>query len=178
MGMRPVASILAHAGIAAACLALSGCESEETVSEPSKSSSAVVPRGNYVIDAETGETRAHFTDAEGRTTTLRSGEKVPVALPQGFTVFEGATVIKNTRVEQADGTIVLLELRSPASRGEMVDFYRKEAEAAGIEVNLELETGPMTMIGGTAPDGSSFSFTAKRDGAATEAQLSVGRGLR
>ncbi len=40
-----------------------------------------------------------------------------------------------------------------------------------------LDSGPMTMIGGENADGTSFSFTATREGEVTRAQLSIGRGL-
>ena len=108
---------------------------------------------------------------------MRSGEKVPVALPAGFAVYPGASVTNNTRVEQADGLLVLLNLESDATPQEMVSYYRNQAEAAGIDVATSLESGPVTMIGGEGADGTSFSFTATRQGAVTEAQLSIGRGL-
>ena len=53
----------------------------------------------------------------------------------------------------------------------------RAAEAAGIDVATSLESGPVTMIGGEGADGTSFSFTATRQDAVTEAQLSIGRGL-
>ena len=161
----------------AACLALGACQDDRPPADPPADAAPAVARGSYDIDPETGETRARFTDADGRTTTLRSGEKVPVALPTGYTVYPGARVINNTRVEQRDGAIVLLELESAASVEDMVGFYRNEAEANGIEVGVELETGPTTTIGGMTPEGSSFSFTATRSEGLTEAQLAVGRGI-
>ncbi len=53
------------------------------------------PRVSYDIDARTGETSARHTDGDGTTTTMRSGEKVPVALPAGFAVYPGASVTNN-----------------------------------------------------------------------------------
>ncbi len=171
---NPIPFLVALSG---ACLSLLGCEERNTVTAPSEASDRAPQRGSYDIDAETGETRAHFTDTEGRTTVLRSGERVPVVLPAKFTVFPGATVVNNTRVEQRDGTVVLLEFESAEPVAELIGFYRKQAESSGIAVDLTIQTGPMAMIGGKANDGSSFSFTATRTGDTTRAQLSVGRGL-
>ena len=175
MSRTPHAARLA--AFTAAAIAIAGCSSESADTEAAEPEEEVATRGSYDIDATTGETRASYTDDEGTTTTMRSGEKVPVSLPAGFAVYPGARVTNNTRVEQADGLLVLLNLESEATPDEMVAFYRKQAEAAGIDVETTLTTGPMTMIGGEDGDGTSFSFTATREGDVTEAQLSLGRGL-
>ena len=86
-------------------------------------------------------------------------------------------IVNNTRVEQAGGLLVLLDLESEAPLEDMVSYYRKQAEAAGVDVATSIQSGPMTMIGGEASDGTSFSFTATREGEVTTAQLSIGRGL-
>ena len=165
------------AAFSAAALALSGCGGDAEDTEGASAGDGAEPRGSYDIDARTGETSARHTDGDGTTTTMRSGEKVPVALPAGFAVYPGASVTNNTRVEQADGLLVLLNLESDATPQEMVSYYRDQAEAAGIDVATSLESGPVTMIGGEGADGTSFSFTATRQDAVTEAQLSIGRGL-
>lgn len=161
---------------AALILALAACGSDASEDEGVQQG-AGAPRGSYAIDAATGETSARHTDEAGTVTTMRSGEKVPVALPAGFTLYPGARVTNNTRVEQADGLLVLLNFESEATPEVMSAFYRREAEAAGIEVATALENGPMVMIGGEAAGGTSFSFTATRQGEVSQAQLSVGSGL-
>ena len=163
-----------------AVLALGACSSEkgdDAASGTGEAAQSVQPRGSYDIDRETGETRARFTDNDGTTTIMRSGEKVPVRLPSGFTVYPDATVTNNTRVEQADGLLVLINLETDAPLDELVGYYRNEADAAGIDVATSLQSGPMTMIGGENGDGTSFSLTATRDRDTTRAQLSIGRGL-
>ena len=163
---------------AIAALSLAGCGTENRGGEnPTAAEEETAARGSYDIDAATGETRARYTDDDGTTTTMRSGESVPVALPAGFAVYPGARIVNNTRVEQAGGLLVLLDLESEAPLEDMVSYYRKQAEAAGVEVATSIQSGPMTMIGGEASDGTSFSFTATREGEVTTAQLSIGRGL-
>ncbi|MFW2351538.1 hypothetical protein [Qipengyuania sp.] len=165
------------AAFATAAVALAGCSSEGSPPTQEGAEPEEAPRGSYDIDSETGETRARHTDTDGTTTTLRSGEKVPVALPAGFSLYPGARVTNNTRVEQADGLLVLLNFESAAMPEDLARFYRTQAEAAGIEVDTSLQSGPMTMIGGESAEGTSFSFTATRKDEMTQAQLSVGRGL-
>lgn len=162
---------------ATAALALAGCGGEGADGDGETPGEESPPRGSYAIDGDTGETRAHYTATDGTTTTMRSGEKVPVALPAGFTLYPGAKVTNNTRVEQADGLLVLLDFESAADPEELTGFYREQAEAAGIEVATALQNGPMRMIGGEGGDGTSFSFTATRKGEVTRGQLAIGRGL-
>ncbi len=164
------------------CLALAlttaGCERIEDEPQTEAQSDPQLPRGSYDIDSETGETRATYRNDDGTTTTMRSGEAVPVDLPAGFELYPAATVTNNTRVEQPDGAMVLLNLESRDDPSALVAFYRDQAEAAGIDVDLELDTGSMIMIGGQAESGSSFSFTATRQNGTTQGQLSVGQGSR
>jgi hypothetical protein len=174
--MKPRTPFARLAVIASATLVLAACGGETSESQ-SVTDDAEEARGSYDIDTVTGETRAEYTDEDGTTTTMRSGESVPVELPTGFTVYPGAKVVNNTRVQQADGLLVLLNLESDDSPEKMVAFYRKQAEAAGIDIAMTLQSGPMTMIGGEKPEGASFSFTATREGEVTSAQLSVGAGL-
>ncbi len=175
MNRAPHAARLA--AFVGASLAIAACSSEDAGGSSAAAKDEVEPRGSYDIDASTGETRARYTDDDGTTTTMRSGEKVPVELPAGFTVYPGATVTNNTRVEQADGLLVLLNLESAATPEEMTTYYREQAETAGIDVVTSLQSGPMKMIGGESGEGTSFSFTATRNDDLTEAQLSIGRGL-
>ncbi|MEX0342380.1 MAG: hypothetical protein AB3N06_07325 [Erythrobacter sp.] len=165
------------AAFVSASLAITACGAQTSDKAGVDEEGDSDPRGTYDIDRETGETSARYVDEAGTTTTMRSGQKVPVSLPQNFTVFPGATVTNNTRVERAGGQLVLLALESEATPDEMIAHYRAQAEAAGIDVAMALETGATQMIGGERPDGTSFSFTAKREEDLTEAQLSIGRGL-
>ena len=173
--MDRIADFARLAAFATAALALAGCGGEGADAENGEEVAA--PRGSYAIDAESGETRARHTDADGTTTTLRAGKAVPVVLPEGFALYPGARVTNNTRVEQADGLLVLLDFEVEARPEDVTGFYRQQAEAAGIDVATALENGPMRMIGGESADGTSFSFTATRKGEVTSAQLSIGRGL-
>ncbi|QYJ06631.1 hypothetical protein [Qipengyuania flava] len=174
--MKHTARLARFSFIASTALVLAACGGDASEAERA-ADEAEETRGSYDIDTATGETSARYTDEDGTTTTMRSGESVPVELPTGFTVYPGATVVNNTRVEQADGLLVLLNLESEDTPEEMVAFYRKQAEEAGIDIAMSIQSGPTTMIGGEQAGGASFSFTATREEDTTSAQLSVGSGL-
>ena len=176
-GMTRSSLVVRFPVLAAVAIAIAGCGGRDDTADEVSEREGTAPRGSYEIDPATGETRASFTDDEGAVTTMRSGERVPVALPAGFKLYPGARITNNTRVDQADGQLVLINLASEATPEEMVAFYRNQAEAAGIDVAMSLESGSMTMIGGESSDGTSFSFPATRENDTTQAQLSIGRGI-
>lgn len=176
-GMHRLPDFARLVAFATAALALAGCGGEPADGDGETAGEESSPRGSYAIDGDTGETSAQYTADDGTTTTMRSGEKVPVSLPAGFALYPGAKVTNNTRVEQADGLLVLLDFESAAQPEELTGFYREQAEAAGIDVATALQNGPMRMIGGESADGASFSFTATRKGEVTRGQLAIGHGL-
>ncbi|QKG70332.1 hypothetical protein [Erythrobacter mangrovi] len=132
--------------------------------------------GTYEIDG--GETKASITDQDGTVTTLRAGEQVPVELPQGFSIAPGFKVLNNTHVERDGGSFVLLTLQGDAPVEEVIAFYRKQAEAAGIEVTVSIPTGESTTIAGEGKDGLAFSAMASRSGDKTAVQLTLTQGLK
>ncbi|RXZ65649.1 hypothetical protein [Pelagerythrobacter rhizovicinus] len=162
---------LAMVGMAA--LLLAGCGSEGSGTVEGEDGTVA----HYKVDEASGEVNATLETADG-TATMRSGADVPVELPRGFTIYPGAKVTTNTVFEQADANGALVTMESDASPEEMVAFYRKQAEAAGVEIGLNMNTDTMQMIGGDAPDGATFSFTATRKDGGTTAQLMVGEAFR
>lgn len=162
---------LAMAGMAALLLAGCGSEGSGTVEDENGEVA------HYKVDESSGEVNATLETADG-TATMRSGADVPVELPRGFTIYPGAEVTTNTVFEQADANGALVTMKAEASPEEMVAFYRKQAEAAGVEISLNMNTDTMQMIGGDAPDGATFSFTATRKDDGTTAQLMVGEAFR
>lgn len=132
--------------------------------------------GSYSIDQDNGETVARITTDEG-TAEMRSGQNVPVDLPAGFKVFPDARVVSNTTFSQSDSKGSLVILESDADPDAMADYYRKQAEDAGIKIELEMSVNGGKMIGGQSEGGTTFSFNASREDGVTAAQLMVGEKL-
>jgi hypothetical protein len=119
--------------------------------------------GEYSIDSATGETSARIETEEG-TAVMRSGPGVPVNLPDGFSVYPGASVVSNTVVDHANGTSgSLITFRSQDTPQQISAYYRREAEAAGYKISLEMNVGDGMLIGGEKPGGAVFSLNTAND---------------
>ncbi|WP_374406099.1 hypothetical protein [Pelagerythrobacter sp.] len=151
-----------------AVLALAACGSE-------RSGTQEVAAGDA---SEAGDAVTATIETDEGTARMRSGADVPVDLPRGFSIFPGAEVASNTVFDQAGSKGALLTMESDAPAAEMIAFYRRQAEAAGIELELNLDTDTMQMIGGKSADGSPFSFTATKGEGGTTGQLMVGEAFR
>ena len=122
-------------------------------------------------------------DGSEVTVTAEDGSEVVSAvgtgeaeLPDGFSIYPGATVISSTTVTQADGGGALILMQSDATPAEMVSFYRQQAEAAGIEIQMNADVNGSSMLGGEGAGGMTFSFSASPNGDGTSGQLIVGAG--
>ena len=155
-------------------IALSACGSD--IADGSGDGEAGRDAGTYEVDAETGETRASITTEDG-TTTMVAGENVAADLPDGFTLYPGAEVISTINIGRGKGQGVMLSFASDDPSEDLVAFYRKQAEEAGVKIEMVLETGRMTMIGGEGPGNTQMTFQTDSEGSRTTGQLTVSRGL-
>lgn len=119
----------------------------------------------------------------GHATATASGEAAAATteqgktLPAGFSVFPGAQVQSESSFSSPDGTGALLNMTSDASPQAMLEFYRKQAEAAGAEITLNSTKGGHVMLAGKGKDGLGFTFNAGPAEGKTSAQLMIGQGL-
>ena len=132
--------------------------------------------GSYQVDRDGDETTATVKTADG-TMRMRSGADVPVDLPRGFSIYPGATIISNTTFDGEQGKGALVSIESSDAAAELVDFYKGQAEKAGVDIEMEMTAGDMSMIGGRTDGGTTFSFTATREEAKTTGQLMVGEDM-
>lgn len=155
--------------------ALTACGAQES---ESRQETRLEAAGRYDIDPATGSVSAEHTDADGMITRLEAGGRLPVALPEPFTLFPGAEVLHNTRVEQADARLVYLDFTTDKQVADVVAFYRAEAMRAGIATHVDIGGSDIRTLGGeNLALQLRFSLTARREGAVTTAQLVVGRGF-
>lgn len=152
-----------------AALALGACGSEATGAFTAADSR----NAPYTIDPDSGETSMTITGKDGDA-TMRSGAKVPVSLPDGFTLFPGSRVVTNTVVERPGGRGTLITFEADAPAGKVLSHYRDAARAAGFDIRIEMNTNGTLMVGGERKgEGSSFSVTAT-DGSPTSGQIIIG----
>ena len=130
------------------------------------------PTPNYSRDAESGETRARIAGG-GDAADMRSGARIPVALPPGLTMYPGARVLDNTVVERAGSRRVLIEFETPDPISQVILFYRTQMQAAGASLTLDLDGADAASIGGRTAAGGDIALTARRSSGRTIVQLSA-----
>jgi hypothetical protein len=155
-------------GIAA--LLLAGCGSSDSGTVETEDGTV-----EYDVERGGGEAQMRFTDDEGNETTINAGADVAASLPDGFTVYPGAQVASSTVMSGNEGQGSMTVMTSSASPQDMIAHYRRQAEAAGFAIEMEMTTNDTMMIGGEGPGGQSFSFNASPSGGETTGMLMIGR---
>lgn len=98
------------------------------------------------------------------------------SLPDGFTAYPGADVTAGTAITTGTGGGVIMVMSSTDPAQRVIDFYREQAEAAGVTISQSATAGSNLIIGGEGPDGTVLTASAApgADGV-TIIQLTVGR---
>ena len=133
--------------------------------------------GTVTLETDTsgGETEMRMTDEDGNEAVYTTGANADIDLPAGFTIYPGADVTSTTALTGNDGQGAMVMMSSEASPADMMAHYRKQAEAAGIEIQMEMKSGETSVIAGESPDGVSFTFNATPNGAVTNGTLMIGK---
>lgn len=135
-------------------------------------------RVEYDVDRDGGDTQITMRGEDGEEVVINSGRGAnSVDLPDGFSLYPGARVISTANINQADGQGSMVMMQSDASPDEMVSFYRRQAEDAGIAIQMEMNSNGNAMIAGEGEGGVSFSFNATPSDDGTLGQLMIGRDL-
>ena len=158
--------------VAVAALALSSCGSETSGTFTTDEGET----GEYTIDQNNGEASMTIETPDGAV-SMRTGADVPVNLPAGFSLFTGAEILSNTIIDQEGEIGALVTFTSVKSPKEIVNFYREEAEAAGIDVQIEADINGGKMLGGEGDNGTTFSVSAHPTEDNTTAQLVISEQL-
>jgi hypothetical protein len=161
-------------GVSAAALLLASCGGPDAEGTIETEDGDVT----YSVDGDGDEVNIDMTGPDGEEVSIRSGDGASSDLPDGFSVYPGATVVTSANIDTSDGQGSVVVLSTDASLDEVVTFYRGQAEAAGVDIQSEMTVNGMRIIGGEGPDGLTFGATASpgEDGATT-VQLTIGRGL-
>lgn len=127
---------------------------------------------SYAVNEKDGVVTARVRSQDG-TATMESGTGVEAKLPAGFGMMPGARVLSASNItgDQGSGSMVLFETDRPVA--EVIAHYRRQAEAAGVKIQIEMNTNGTEMIGGEG-GGLTFSLTASRSDDLTSGQLTVG----
>lgn len=154
---------------AVATLALAACSSEKSGTFETDDGD----KGEYTVDGDEGGVKASITTEDG-TATMQSGENVKADLPAGFTVYPGAKVVSATNVDGGGSKGSLVMMETGDSPDKVTDFYRKQAEAAGIKIEMEMSINGGKMIGGKGEGGKMFTLNTTDNDGTTGIQLTAG----
>ncbi|MHA7819467.1 MAG: hypothetical protein ACX930_07485 [Erythrobacter sp.] len=136
-------------------LALAGCGGSEPSGEVTTEDG---DSGEYTFDTESGETSMTITDGDGET-TLRAGSNVAPNLPDGWTIYPGASIQNVINVDGGENAGSMVTMRVDAKQDQVIEHYRKEAEVAGYIIHMDLTTATNKVIAGDKRDGSNFSVS-------------------
>jgi ABC-type glycerol-3-phosphate transport system substrate-binding protein len=123
-----------------------------------------------------GDTRIALQGDDGERVTIQGGQSGQTDLPDGFTVYPGATVTSSTTINTGTGGGVIMVMSSPDGAEKVIDFYRTQAEAAGVTISQNATAGNNRIIGGQSADGLALTASAAPGvNGVTIIQLTVGR---
>lgn len=159
--------------IVALTLAVVAC-GEETGGE-AVSDDSVDTASEYVIDSDTGEESMTITTPDGEV-AMRSGSAVPIDLPAGFSVMDDARIISNTVVDQTDGKGAIVAFETTQNLEDVIAFYRDQAEAAGVNLEVDMTVNESRVLAGESASDLTFSLNANPIAEGTRVQLVVGQG--
>jgi hypothetical protein len=133
------------------------------------------PDGEVTIDdTENGEVRITSKDGQSVTIDQRGGNDAQ--WPDGFDPYPGATVTSDIAMGGGSGSGKIIAFTSTDPPQEVADFFRRQAEEAGFEIEMEMSVNEGKMVAGEKPDGTGFAINASADEEGTSASLTVGRG--
>ncbi len=132
------------------------------------------PDGEVTIDdTERGDIRITSKDGASVTVDQRGGNDAQ--WPEGFDPYPGATVTSDIAMGGEGRAGKIIAFTSSDAPAVVADFYRRQAEAAGFEIEMELTVNEGRMLAGERTDGTGFAINASADEGGTSASLTVGR---
>ena len=134
----------------AAASVLAACGSDAPDAE-------AVEEGNFTVDPETGDTTSSIITEDG-SASFKSGASVDADLPAGFSIYPGAEIVSVTNISRGENKGAMVTMLSDASAAELAAFYREQAQAAGVAIELDMTVDDGIMLGGTGADGLNFSL--------------------
>ncbi len=140
----------------ATAAALAGCGGSDT--QEGTFESADGEEGSYAISSDDDGQSAVSIKTEDGEFNMRMGSGGTVNYVEGLSGYPGMAVINSTDVNYGEGRNASVTFMTKDKPAEVVEFYRKQAEAGGFKVNTEVKMDQSLIIGGDAEDGRTFSL--------------------
>ena len=127
----------------------------------------------YEADSDGTEVSFSASNDNGEVMQINSGGGVEVDLPDGYTLFPGASVVTNMNMVRNDMNIANIIFNSTAQPAQVAEFYRDQAVAAGIEINNEATINGAVIFSGVGEGDTTFNISASPSEGGSSAQLSL-----
>lgn len=108
---------------------------------------------------DAGEAASYTITTDEGVMTAQSGGAANVRLPAGYSLYPGANVVSQSSIKTGEGSSLNVAMEAAGGGNQIVDFYRKQATAAGVEIESEIKTGEMQIISGKDKAGLTFSLS-------------------
>ncbi len=114
-----------------------------------------------------------ITNEDGETFTISETSGRDAAWPEGFSAYPGAMEVTNTTMgtDEAASHVITFESKDPFDQ--IVDFYRKQATAAGFKITMDIKVDNGQMLTGESSDGRTLSLSTETVSDAVDVILSV-----
>lgn len=155
-------------------LALASCGDKETASGTVVGADG--EKATYKVTEKDGESKLTIKSDKG-SAEISTGTDA-TALPDGFTLYPGATVTSSMRMNSSEEgkSSTVLSFETADTTDKVVAYYRSVAAKAGYKIDGEIKTGEMEMLNGKNGADKSFSLTVNREEDKTNASLIGGAG--
>lgn len=166
--------------VCAAALMLGACGSESR-------SETEVASGSYT-DPETGETAEYSvtSSADGEADSINietkdgkmqfGGGAQHAKMPAGFAPYPGSTMTGGFTASGDDGASGMASFEAAGKAADVIDHFREQAEAAGMEITTEITAGETMMLGAEKEGArrSGVQITATQEGGKVTGSVTYG----
>lgn len=176
----PICKYLPLGAVVAAALLVAGCGSK---------SETEVTRGSFT-DPDTGKTADYKVssgdDGESSNISIKTedGEMnfgsgaAHAKLPAGFSPYPGSKMTGGFAASGTDGVGGMASFEAKGKAADVVAHFRKQAEAAGMKITAEVNSGDTMMIAAEKPgdDKSGVQITTSQSGDMVTGAVTYGHG--
>lgn len=119
--------------------------------------------GSYSVSGDGGNTETVIKSKDGEV-RFSSGDKASGDLPMGIALYPGANVQSSMTGMGNGQSGAMVVFSSSDSVDEVLGFYRKQLNDKDIDIETEIKSGAMQMIGGKREDGESVTVSVTDNG--------------
>ena len=127
----------------------------------------------YAADDGGDATYSASLGGDDNNVDIRAGGNIEVDLPDGYSVYPGAKVVTSMTTNTVAGKGKTIIMESNDAAGKIVSFYREQAESAGVEFAMEMNSEDSSLLSGQTPEKQAFNLVVSGGDGKSTVQLSI-----